>query len=57
MLNIINSQTVSSEYMMDGFENILNYKDSRNIILAGLLISRLGYNYDHYLQNSSRMNF
>ena len=54
MLNIINSQTVSSEYMIDGFENILNYKDSRNIILAGLLISRLGYNYDDYLQKKNK---
>ena len=56
MLNIyntINSQSVSSEYMIEGFENIINYKDSRNIIVAGLIISGLGYNYDYYLQNKN----
>ena len=41
ILNIINSQTVSSEYMREGFENIIKYKDSRNIIVAGLIISLL----------------
>jgi len=51
--NIISSQTVSSKYMLEGFENIINYKDSRNIIVAGLIISRLGYNYDYYLQNKN----
>jgi len=51
ILNIINSQTVSSEYMREGFENIIKYKDSRNIIVAGLIISRLGSNYDTHLQN------
>ena len=56
MLNIyntINSQSVSSEYMIEGFENIINYKDSRNIIVAGLIISGLVYNYDYYLQNKN----
>ena len=51
ILNIINSQTVSSEYMREGFENIIKYKDSRNIIVAGLIISWLGSNYDTHLQN------
>ena len=51
--NIINSQSVSSEYMIEGFENIINYKDSRNIRVAGLIISGLGYNYDYYLQNKN----
>ena len=54
--NIISGQTASSDYMIDGFQNIVNYKDSRNIIVAGLLISRLGYNYDHYLQNKNESN-
>ena len=50
ILNVTNSQTVSSKYMINGFENIINYNDSRNIIVAGLVMSRLGYNYDYYLQ-------
>ena len=53
IFNITNSQTVSSKYMINGFENIINYKDSRNIIVAGLLMSGLGYNYDNYLQEKN----
>ena len=55
ILNIISSQTVSSKYMIDGFKNIINYKDSRNIIVAGLIISRFSYNYDYYLQNKNEL--